>query len=102
MLYDDGRIACDETGVIISWYYPWGERRVEYASIVGVTERQMGILSGRWRIWGGGLLHWYNLDVSRPKKVVALDLDVGARVRPTITPDDSGMVLQIIRDHSSL
>jgi hypothetical protein len=27
VLYDDGRIACTDTALLIRWYYPWGAKR---------------------------------------------------------------------------
>lgn len=54
----------------------------------------------RWRIWGSGdFVHWCNLDPSRTRKEVALVLDLGRRVRPTITPDEPEVVERILRDH---
>ena len=98
--YDDGRIACDDTGIVIRWYYLWGSKRIPYAAIREVTERRMSSLRGKWRIWGSGdLTHFYNLDGSRPNKETALELDVGGRIRPMITPDDPDAVLRIISEH---
>jgi hypothetical protein len=51
----------------------------------------------RWRIWGSGdFVHWWNLDPKRPSKRMALVLDTGHRICPTITPDDPDAVEQII------
>jgi hypothetical protein len=102
--YDDGRILCDSAGISISWYYPWGAKRVPYAAIRAVERLP---LTGenkirRWRIWGSGdFVHWWNLDPGRTHKEVALVLDVGQRVRPTITPDDPGAVERILRERVS-
>jgi hypothetical protein len=102
-LYDDGRISCDGTGITIRWYYPWGAKRTPYSSISGV--RRLPLIGPnkvrRWRIWGSGdFVHWWNLDPTRTRKTVALVLDVGRRVRPTITPDDPDAVEGILRDHT--
>jgi hypothetical protein len=100
--YDDGGVACDGDGLTIRRYYPWGAKRVAYASIKGVTELP---LTGnnkvrKWRIWGSGdFVHWWNFDTRRPNRTVALVLDVGRRVRPTITPDDPHTVERIIKEH---
>jgi len=100
MLYDDGRIACGETGVIIRWYYPWGAKKIGYTAIRSVTARPLTHTTGQRRIWGSGdLTHWYNLDGSRSKKRVALEIDTGGRVRPTITPDDPDAVHRIVTEH---
>ena len=54
----------------------------------------------RWRLWGSGdFVHWWNLDPNRPRKQAALVLDVGRRVRPTITPDDPEAVERILARH---
>ena len=100
--YDDGGVACDRDGVIIRRYYPWGAKRVAYTSIKGVTELPLTGQNAvrKWRIWGSGdFVHWWNRDTGRPNKKVALVLDVGRRVRPTITPDDPETVERIIKGH---
>jgi hypothetical protein len=100
--YDDGGVACDREGLIIRRYYPWGSKRVEYTSIKRVTSLPLTGKNGirRWRIWGSGdFVHWWNLDSRRPNKEVALVLDLGRRVRPTITPDDPDTVERIINEH---
>ena len=100
VLYDDGRIACDDDCVVVRWYYLWGRKRIPYAAIRGVEKRSMGNVRGRWRIWGSGdFVHWYNLDGNRPNKTVELELDVGGHVRPVITPDDPDTVAEIIAEH---
>ena len=100
MLYDDGRISCDDDAVTIRWYYLWGAKRIPYRAIRAVEERTLSPARGRWRIWGSGdLVHWYNLDPGRTGKDVALVLDVGGRVKPTITPNDPATVRRILDDH---
>ncbi|HVX18520.1 MAG TPA: hypothetical protein VHA73_10860 [Acidimicrobiales bacterium] len=101
MLYDDGNIACDDDGVLIRWYYLWGPKRVRYSSIKWVREWPLGVVRGKWRLWGSGdLTHWYNLDTGRPRKSTALVLDVeGNRLRPAITPKDPAAVQRILEEH---
>ncbi|HUJ65420.1 MAG TPA: hypothetical protein VLX59_07785 [Acidimicrobiales bacterium] len=104
-LYDDGRISCDQTSVRIGWYYPWGGKRISYSSIQSVQNRPLTGASKlrRWRIRGSGdFVHWWNLDPDRTKKSVALVLDVGHRVRPTITPDGPEAVERIPREHVAM
>ena len=42
VLYDDGRIACDDSGVIIGWYYLWGRKRIPYSAIRAVHKQPLG------------------------------------------------------------
>lgn len=99
-LYSDGGITCDDEGVIIRWYYLWGEKKIPYSTIRSVNQRPLGPLRGKWRLWGSGdFVHWYNLDRSRPKKETAIEIDTGRRIRPTITPDDPAAVNRILTEH---
>ncbi|MCM3883347.1 hypothetical protein [Frankia sp. R82] len=98
-IYDDRTVRCDEQEITIRSYYPWGDKRIRYSSVRGV---EVLPLTGanrmrKWRIWGSGdFIHWWNLDPNRLRKDVALVLDVGRRVYPTITPDDAATVARII------
>ena len=103
-LYDDGRISCDPTAIRISWYYLWGARSIPYSSIRAVERLPLTGADSlrRWRIWGSSdFVHWWNLDPGRPNKEVALVLDLGRRVLPTITPDDPDSVERILRERIS-
>jgi hypothetical protein len=97
-LYDDGRIRCDEEGLRIAWYYPWGSRRLAYSTIRSVTRRELSPVRGKWRIWGSGdFKHWYNLDPTRPDKTVGFELHVGGHIVPVITPDDPDELGRLLR-----
>jgi hypothetical protein len=100
--YDDGGIVCDDQGLTIRRYYPWGSKRIPYSAVKAVAELPLTGVNTvrRWRIWGSGdFLHWWNLDTRRPEKDLALVIDLGHRVRPTITPDDPDAVERILAEH---
>jgi hypothetical protein len=100
MLYDDGNVACDDTSLIIRrYYFPWGTKTVPYTTI-----RSIGRLSPlgvrKWRLWGSGdFVHWWNIDAGRQRKNVALVINTGRHIRPTITPDDPDTVERILAEH---
>jgi hypothetical protein len=101
-LYRDGRIECLPEGLVIrGYYFPWGGRKsIPYGRIRGAERHEMGVLSGKWRIWGTSHpRYWLNFDPGRPHKTVALVLDLGRWVRPVITPDDPEAVREIIDAH---
>jgi hypothetical protein len=101
VLYDDGRVACDDTALIIRRYYPWGAKRVPYASIRSFRRRQLGPVRGKWRIWGSGdLKHWWNFDWGRRHKTSGLEIDLGRWIIPTITPDDVDAVERVLGEKS--
>lgn len=98
MLYDDGKIACGDAALLIRRYYPWGTKRIPYTSVRSITRLPIGIR--RWRLSGSGdFRHWWNLDPRRPKKSIALDIDTGHWIHPTITPDDPDAVERILIQH---
>jgi hypothetical protein len=67
MLYDDGKIACDDSELLIRRYYPRGSKRVPYTSIRSV--KRIPIRVRRWRLWGSGdFRHWWNLDLRLTRK----------------------------------
>jgi hypothetical protein len=100
MEYDDGRILCDERGLVIRWYGLFGAKRVPYDRIRAATAGDMGSLGGRYRIWGSSdLRHWYNLDPTRPRKKTAIVLNLGKWLRPVITPDEPDKVIEILKRH---
>lgn len=101
-LYDDGRIACDDEGLVIRWYYLWGAKRIPYKGIRSFATRPLSKVRGSWRLWGSpDFVHWYNLDGNRPNKTVAIDIDTGHRVISTITPDDPDAVTRILAEHAA-
>lgn len=103
--YDDGGIRCDDNELIIRNYYLWGAKRIRYTSIRGVETLPLTGLDALqgWRIWGSGdFVHWWNLDPSRPGKSIALVIDVGRHLYPTITPDDPAAVAAILSERAGV
>jgi hypothetical protein len=101
--YEDRWIDCTDGEVSIrGYYFPWGTKRIPYASIISLERFNMTALRGKGRIWGSGdLKHWASLDPGRPRKSVGFYLDVGRRVIPFVTPDDPDAFEQVIRAHLS-
>jgi hypothetical protein len=102
--YDDGKIECGPDGLHIrGYYFPWGSKRIPYASIRGVQRVDIGAFTGRGRIWGtANPRYWANFDPGRPRKKVGLILDLGKAVKPFVTPDDPDAVEAIIRQRAEL
>ena len=100
--YRDRWITCDSEQISIrGYYFPWGTKHIPYARIRSVARVQMGAITGRGRIWGTANPRvWASLDPGRPRKRVGLILDLGAAVRPLITPDDPQRVMDAIHAHT--
>lgn len=93
-------MECTETGIRLRWYYPWGSKRIPYASIRSLERFALTKRTGQLRIWGSGTFtYWANLDAGRPKKDVGFHLDVGRRVTPLVTPDDPDAFEAAVRAH---
>ena len=99
--YHDTRITCTADRIAIrGYYFPWGTKRIRYDSIRSMQRVNMGVLTGRARLWGtGNLTRWANLDHRRPFKTVGFDLNVGGTVRPLLTPDDPDAFEYAVRQH---
>jgi hypothetical protein len=102
--YKDRWIECTADGMAIhGYYFPWGTKHIPYSSIRGLERFEMSALRGKARIWGtGNFKYWASLDPQRPRKSVALILDLGKRVSPFVTPEDPAAVEAIIRQHVDL
>lgn len=102
--YDDGGVACDDVGLAIQRYYPWGARRIPYGEIRDISVLRLSTWSSAapWNIWGPtDLEHWWNLDTHRSGKQVALVIDTGERFKPTVTPADPKGFELVLRAHLS-
>jgi hypothetical protein len=100
-LYQDAGLLLDEEGITIRrYYFPLAlSKRVAYADIRGIKARSMTWLSGGGRIWGAtDPRYWFPLDIHRGRKKTLLVLDVGARIRPCITPEDPERVIELLRE----
>ena len=104
MTYRDRWIECTDTDIRIrGYYFPWGTKRIPYEAIRSVRRVETRALRGKGRIWGtANPRYWASLDPARPRKRTALILDVGAWVRPFLTPDDPDAVESIIRAHAGI
>lgn len=102
--YRDRWIECTPDAIEVhGYYFPWGTKRIPYSSIRSVRRVNMGMATGKARIWGtANPRYWASLDPGRAKKQVALILDTGRLVHPFITPDDPDSVEAAIREHANL
>jgi hypothetical protein len=100
-VYRDRWIACGAGDLRIrGYYFPWGTKRIAYSAIRSVTRVGMGLFTGRGRIWGtANPRYWASLDPARPRKSVGFVIDVGAKVRPFVTPDDPAAFEAELRAH---
>jgi hypothetical protein len=99
--YTDGWVTCAEDKIRVrGYYFPWGTKRIPYARIRAVRRVRLSAGRGRGRIWGtANPRYWASLDWKRPTKHLALVLDLGRRVHPFLTPEDSDAALEVIRRH---
>jgi hypothetical protein len=103
-VYADRWITCTTSGIEVrGYYFPWGTKRIPYSAVKDVQRVDLSAAHGRARIWGtANPGYWASLDPQRPKKSTALVLDLGARVKPFLTPDDPDAVEAIVRERSGL
>ena len=99
--YEDDTIVVDDDGLTIRSYgRPGHVKRIEFSAIRGFETFPMGFWSGRHRLVGmplGRPRNWFHWDRHRRGKQVAIGLDVGGWIRPTIAPADPETVEQLLR-----
>jgi hypothetical protein len=98
-LYEDAGLTLDEHGITIRrYYFPMaGHKRIAYPDIRAVTAQPITWNSGKGRFWGASdPRYWFPLDFRRGSKQTLLILDVGARVKPCITPVDPDRVMELL------
>jgi len=102
--YEDGRIRAGQDALVVSrYYFPAGAKRIPYDRIRGVHRVSVSPARGRGRVWGtANPRYWASYDPGRPRKSVALVLDVGAAVRPYLTPDDPDALEALLRARCAL
>lgn len=102
--YRDRWIQATPEGIEIrGYYFPWGTKRIPYDAIRSVRRVAIGALTGKARIWGtANPRYWASLDPGRPRKRVALILDLGRPVQPLLTPDDPDAFETALRENAGL
>lgn len=97
-LYQDEVVRMDRTGIVIRHYYwPFGHKRIPFADIRSFDPRPLKAWHGQYRVQGIDMRgRWYSRDRDRGEKELAIDLDVGRRIRPILTPRDPDAVLEIL------
>jgi hypothetical protein len=99
-IYRDKFIVLDDDGVtILRYYFPLATpKRIAYDDIRRVLVEKMNWWTGKGRFWGASVPYtWMPLDLGRAKKDKVLVLDIGARVKPCVTPDDPDRVLELLK-----
>lgn len=103
-MYRDRWIETTDDGIRLrGYYFPWGAKRIGYSSIRSVHRVELRAFRGRGRIWGtANPRYWAGLDPARPRKHVGFVFDLGRRVRPLVTPDDTAAFEREIAAHADI
>ena len=101
ILYTDKYIQIFEDKIRFkSWNLPWGKKDVKLSHIRKVSEKNMGLFSGRLRISGSSNFRdWFHFDASRPtkKKAIVLETDFKIYKRLWVTPEKHSIVYNILK-----
>ncbi len=101
ILYTDKYIQIFEDKIRFkSWNLPWGKKDVKLSHIRKVSEKNMGLFSGRLRISGSSNFRdWFHFDAARPtkKKAIVLETDFKIYKRLWVTPEKHSTVYNILK-----
>ena len=101
VLYSDKHIQIFNDKIRFkSWCLPWGKKDVKLSHVKKISEKNMGLFSGRLRISGSNNFRdWFHFDAARPtkKKAIVLETDFQIYKRLWITPEKHSTALTILR-----
>ena len=101
ILYTDKHIQIFDDKIRFKfWALPWGKKDVKLSHVRKVSERDMGLFSGRLRISGSNNFRdWFHFDAARPtkKKAIVLETDFKIYKRLWITPEEHRRVFSILK-----
>ena len=101
VLYSDKHIQIFEDKIRFrSWCLPWGKKDVRLKHVKKISEKNMGLFSGRLRISGSNNFRdWFHFDASRPakKKAIVLETDFNIYKRLWITPEKHAKAYSILK-----
>lgn len=100
-LYDDKYIQIFEDKLKFkAWCLPWGKKEVKIEHIKKISEKKMGVFSGKHRISGtSNFRDWFHFDSQRPKKDKAIVLETNFKIykRLWLTPERHSEALKILK-----
>ncbi len=82
------------------WVLPWGKKDVKLSHIKKISEKNMGLSSGRLRISGSSNFRdWFHFDATRPskKKAIVLETDFKVYKRLWVTPEKHSTAYNILK-----
>lgn len=98
-IYEEPTLRIDSGSITIKrYYFPlFSSKTIQFAAIESIAVRPTTFWT-QWRIWGSSnLTNWLPLDTARPKKHQLIELNIGKRIRPTITPDNPDRVASLLQ-----
>ncbi len=100
-LYNDKHIQIfDDKIRFKSWVLPWGKKDIMLSHIKKISEKNMGLFTGRLRISGStNFRDWFHFDTARPtkKKTIVLETNFKIYKRLWITPEKHCTVFNILK-----
>jgi len=100
-IYSDKHIQIfDDKITFKSWVLPWGKKDVKLFHIKKISEKKLGLFTGRLRISGSNNFRdWFHFDATRPtkKKAIVLETDFTIYKRLWITPERHTEALLVLR-----
>jgi len=100
-LYSDKHIIIFEDRLRFkSWVLPWGKKDVMFSHIKKISEKKMGLFSGKLRISGSNNFRdWFHFDAARPTKSKAIVLETDYKIykRLWITPEKHNNALNVLK-----
>jgi hypothetical protein len=104
ILYSDNLVEIDNDSILVrNYYYPFGNKRVNFKNVDNVIAQKSTLRSGKYRIWGTGDFHtWYPPDDRTSRDKIFIIKLKKKWWRIGLTVENSQAFLNLIRSKCSV
>ena len=99
MLYKDKLVEIDDESILVrNYYYPFGDKRVNFNSIESIIVQKTTLLTGKYRYYGSGDFRtWFPPDNRSSRDKIFTIIIKNKWWRIGLTVEDSDAVLNLLK-----
>jgi hypothetical protein len=104
IVYSDKLVEISNDAVLVrNYYYPFGDKRVDFEKIESIIVQKPTLLSGKYRYYGtGDFRTWFPPDNRSSRDVIFIIKIRKKWWQIGLTVEDSQAVLEVFKDRCSL
>jgi hypothetical protein len=104
ILYSDKLVEIDDNSIVVrNYYYPFGDKRINYDNVDKIIVQKPTLRSGKYRVWGTGDFHtWYPPDDRTLRDKIFIIKIKKKWWCVGLTVENSQTVLSLLKDKCSI